>query len=91
MRIILDESKAQGMIDSHPDTPEQEEYYEVNKIDTIEIADKELNEIGEAYNVHVDTELCAIDSLSLALSRIKPFSRYFKELIELKIAEKEKK
>ena len=59
--------------------------------DTIEITDKELNDIGEAYNCHVEREMCASDLLSEALRRIKPFSRYFKELIELKIAEKEKK
>jgi hypothetical protein len=58
---------------------------------SVEVTDRDLDNIGEAYNTHVTTEMCASDLLSEALRRIKPFSRYFKEQLELKIAEKEKK
>ena len=37
MIIIPDETKAQPMLDSHPDIPEHEEYYDVNVIDTIKL------------------------------------------------------
>jgi hypothetical protein len=78
MIIIPDSNKAQGMIDSHPDTPGQEEYYEVNKIDTIEITDKELDEIGKDIGDEYWSETHTL-------------SQYLKELIKLKIAENKSK
>lgn len=86
MRIIPDSNKVTYLVDSHPDTPEDADYLEVSECDTIEITDKELDDIGQAYNIHVETYMNSCDLLSEALRQIKPFSKYLKELIELKMA-----
>ena len=75
MIIIPDSNKVTYLVDSHPDTPEDADYLEVSECDTIEITDKELDDIWVDYEQE---------------SRGQGFSKYFKQLIELKIAEKEK-
>jgi len=75
MIIIPDKTKVVYLIDSHPDTPEDAEYMEVSECDTIEITDKEMDDLYGNFVGVVN----------------KSFSQKLREFIELKIAEKEKK
>ena len=76
MIIILDISILPTMEISYPRSGGvRSEYLLCGESDTIEITDKELYEIGRAF---------VFDNDSL------DFAQYFKELIELKIEEKEK-
>lgn len=66
MIIIPDDSKANHMIDSYPDKPDEEDYYEINVINTIKITDKDLDDWWLEYEQE---------------SKGEGFSKYFKSKI----------
>ena len=83
MRIILDISILPTMEISYPRSGGvRSEYLLCGESDTIEITDKELDEISDTYWGRRGTYKETSDDME--------FSEYLNKLIELKIAEKEK-